>query len=147
MLFVYTWTIPNKQTEVSCIANDIDEARRKAIQIVKELEEVSNYSENLLKKRAELYKEMVSAPESEDEEKTSTFSQRSKKAIHHHIMDINHQIEHFTEKTLHANLDLGWTSFNTFITDDLNLPNVIIKTEPKVATFYPVTIKRTGLSI
>lgn len=143
MSLLYTWTISNKQVELTCVANDMDEARRKALDVVKELEGVAQFSDGLIKKRNELVKQIPSAPDNEDEEK-STFSPPSKKILHYRITNINQEIENFCDKNLHANLHLGWTPLNTFANTDSQLAQIIIKTEPKVTQFYPVTIKRMG---
>lgn len=145
MAFVYTWTHPKKQIEISCVAADIDKARVKLIEVIQEMDDISTGIKSLNEKRNSLIKELQSAPEKENA--LSTFSPLSKDIIRKHIVETMHQCEELRNRST-ANLSLGTESLTgiTYVpdhTDELSLVHLVIRSDPVITEFKPVTIKRS----
>ena len=145
MAFVYTWTHPKKQIEISCVSSDIDKARVKAIEVIQELDDISKGISSLNEKRKELIKELQTAPE--NEKALSACSPLSKDIIRKYIVETMHQCEQLRNGA-NANLSLGTTSLTdiTYVpdkTDELSLIHLVIRTDPVITEFKPVTIKRS----
>ena len=150
MPFVFTWSIPNKQIEISCIAEDHDEARRKAIDVIKELEDISYEVKFLSEQRKKLIIQLHSAAE-DSSASVSTFSPLTKDEIRRKIVSLNGKIEGIRSQ-IKANMYLGMTcltdlKYTPDKDDEMSLVHVIIKTEPTMSEFHPVTLKRVGISL
>ena len=148
MPFVFTWTIPNKQIEFSCVAEDIGEAQRKSINVIKKMEDISYETAYLTEKRTEMIKEIHSAPD--DEEEKSTFSPPSKNILRKIIFEITKEIESLRSR-IDANIYIGVTSLTDFKytpngnDSEMSLVQIIIQTEPTINEFHPITIKRINV--
>jgi hypothetical protein len=147
MPFVFTWTIPNKQIEFSCVAEDIGEARNKAIDVIKKMEDISYETAYLTEKRTKMIKEIHSAPD--DEEEKSACSPPSKNILRKRIFEITKQIEGL-RSLVDANIYIGITSLTDFKytssgNDEMSLVQLIIRTEPTINEFHPITIKRMNV--
>jgi archaellum component FlaC len=147
MPFVFTWNVPNKQMEISCVANDIGEAQRQAIDIIQKLEDTSHEIKFLSEQRKQLIVQLHSATE-ESAAQVSTFSPLTKEEIRRKIAYLNENIESIRSR-IDANIYLGLTSladlkYTPGGDEEMSLVHVIIKTEPTVNPFYPITIKRSG---
>jgi hypothetical protein len=143
MPFVYTWIIPNKQVELSCVAENIDEARQKALYIIHDIEGISNITKDLHEKRSKIFKELHSAP---DEEEKSACSPPSKHFLRNRICEITKEIESL-RCHVDANIYIGMTSLTDLKytpggDEEMSLVYIIIKTEPTITNFHPITIKR-----
>jgi len=148
MPFVFSWAIPNKQIEISCVADDYDDARRKAIDIIQELETISHEVKFLSDQRKQFIVQLHSAVEIPTAA-VSTFSPLTKDELRRKIAAMNIQIDSIRSR-VHANMYLGMTSLTDFKytpggDDEMSLVHIIIKTEPTINDFHPVTIKRMGL--
>lgn len=148
---IFSWTLPNKQLEISCVADDYDDARRKAIEIIQKLEHTSHEIKYLSDQREKLIIQLHSAAEDHGTA-VSTFSPPTKEEIRRKIVSLNLEIETIRSR-VDANIYVGMTSL-TYLKytpdgDDkeMSLVHVVLKTEPTVNPFHPITIKRTGMSI
>ena len=147
MPFVFTWTIPNKQIEFSCVAEDIGEAQRKSIDVIKKMEDISYETVSLTEKRTKMIKEIHSAP---DDEEKSTFSPPSKNILRKRIFEITKEIEDL-RSLVDANIYIGMTSLTDFKytssgnDSEMSLFQLIIKTEPTINEYHPITIKRLNV--
>ncbi len=147
MPFVFTWTVPNKQMEISCVANDIGEAQRQAIKIIQKLEDTLHEIKFLSEQRKELIVQLHSSVE-HSAARVTTFSPLTKDEIRRKIASLNENIDSIRSR-IDANIYLGMTSlpdlkYTPGGDGEMSLVHVIIKTEPTVNPFYPITIKRTG---
>jgi hypothetical protein len=148
MPFVFTWTVPNKQMEISCVANDIGEAQCQAIEIIQKLENTSHEIKFLSEQRKQLILQLHSALEI-SAARVTTFSPLTKDEIRRKIASLNENIDSIRSR-IDANIYLGMTSladlkYTPGVGDgEMSLVHVIIKTEPTVNPFYPITIKRSG---
>jgi hypothetical protein len=147
MPLVFTWTVPNKQMEISCVANDIGEAQRQAIEIIQKLENTSHEIKFLNEQRKQLIIQLHSAAEI-SAARVTTFSPLTKDEIRRKIASLNENIDSIRSR-IDANIYLGMTSLGDLKytpggDEEMSLVHVIIKTEPTVNPFYPITIKRTG---
>jgi hypothetical protein len=149
MSFVFTWAIPNTPYEISCVAENRDDATRKAIDVIQQLDGVSKLTDHLTEKRLDLIKQLHSANSDSDEEEKSACAPPSKKTIHKQIHRLNKEIEEYRSK-VQANLFVGTvplTSFSYTKSDgELSLVHLVIKTDPTVVPFYAVTIKRNDVA-
>jgi hypothetical protein len=78
----------------------------------------------------------------------TTFSPLTKEEIRRKIASLNENIDSIRSR-IDANIYLGMTSLSDLKytpggDGEMSLVHVIIKTEPTVNPFYPITIKRTG---
>ena len=148
---IFSWTLPNKQLEISCVADDYDDARRKAIEIIQKLEHTSHEVKYLSDQRKQLIVQLHSAAEDRGTA-VSTFSPPTKDEIRRKIASLTLEIDSIRSR-VDANIYLGMTSLTdlkyTPDGDDkeMSLIHVVLKTEPTVNPFHPITIKRTGMSI
>ena len=149
MPLVFSWTVPNKQMEISCVANDIGEAQRQAIEIIKKLEDTSHEIKFLSEQRKQLIVQLHSTVDDRTA-RVTTFSPPTKDEIRRKIASLNEDIDRIRSR-IDANIYLGMTSLADLkytpgggSNDEMSLVHLIIKTEPTVNPFYPITIKRTG---
>jgi hypothetical protein len=163
MPFVFTWTVPNKQMEISCVANNIGEAQCQAIDIIQKLENTSHEIKFLSEQRKQLILQLHSAVEI-SAVRVTTFSPLTKDEIRRKIASLNENIDSIRSR-IDANIYLGMTSLSDLkytpdgddeesdetslsafrhSRNEMSLVHVIIKTEPTVNPFYPITIKRSG---
>ena len=147
MPFVFSWTVPNKQMEISCVANDLGEAQRQAIEIIKKLEDTSHEIKFLSEQRKQLIVQLHSAIDDRTV-RVTTFSPLTKDEIRRKIASLNEDIDRIRSR-IDANIYLGMTSladlkYTPGGDAEMSLVHLIIKTEPTVNPFYPITIKRTG---
>jgi hypothetical protein len=148
---IFSWNVPNKQLEISCVADDYDDARRKAIEIIQKLEHTSHEVKFLSDQRKKLIVQLHSAAEDRGAA-VSTFSPPTKEEIRQKIVSLNLEIDSIRSR-VDANIYLGMTSLidlkYTPDGDDkeMSLVHVVLKTEPTVNPFYPITIKRIGMSM
>ena len=147
MPFVFSWTVPNKQMEISCVANDLGEAQRQAIEIIKKLEDTSHEIKFLSEQRKQLIVQLHSAIDDRTV-RVTTFSPLTKDEIRRKIASLNEDIDRIRSR-IDANIYLGMTSladlkYTPGGDEEMSLVHLIIKTEPTVNPFYPITIKRTG---
>lgn len=149
MAFVFTWAIPNTPYEISCVAENRDDAVRKAIDVIQQMENISKLTDHLIERRLNLIKQLHTASSDSDEEEKSACAPPSKKTIHKQIQQLNKDIEE-SRSQVQANLFVGTvplTSFSYTKSDgQLSLVHLVIKTEPTVVPFYPVTIKRNDVA-
>ena len=147
MPLVFSWTIPNKQMEISCVANDIGEAQCQAIEIIKKLEDTSHEIKFLSEQRKQLIVQLHSTIDNRIVRLT-TFYPPTKDEIRRKIASLNEDIDRIRSR-IDANIYLGMTSladlkYTPGGDEEMSLVHLIIKTEPTVNPFYPITIKRTG---
>ena len=147
MPLVFSWTVPNKQMEISCVANDIGEAQRQAIEIIKKLEDTSHEIKFLSEQRKQLIVQLHSTIDDRTA-RVTTFSPPTKDEIRRKIASLNEDIDRIRSR-IDANIYLGMTSladlkYTPGGDEEMSLVHLIIKTEPTVNPFYPITIKRTG---
>lgn len=150
MPFVFSWAVPNHHIEISCIADDHDDARRKAIEIIQKLEHTSHEVKFLSDQRKQLIVQLHSAVEV-PATAISTFSPLTKEEIRRKIVALNEQIDGIRSH-VDANIYLGMSSLTDLKytpggDDEMSLVHVVLKTEPTVNEFHPVTIKRIGISM
>jgi len=151
MSYVFSWSIPNKQIEISCIADDYDDARRKAIEIIQQLETISHEVMFLSNQRKKLIMQLHSTVEDRGAA-VSTFSPPTKEEIRKKIASLNLEIDSIRSR-VDANIFLGITSLTEFkYTPDgdnkeMSLVHLVLKTEPTVNPFHPVSFKRIGMSM
>ena len=147
MPFVFSWTVPNKQMEISCVASDLGEAQRQAIEIIKKLEDTSHEIKFLSEQRKQLIVQLHSTIDNRIVRLT-TFYPPTKDEIRRKIASLNEDIDRIRSR-IDANIYLGMTSladlkYTPGGDEEMSLVHLIIKTEPTVNPFYPITIKRTG---
>jgi hypothetical protein len=121
MAKVFTWNDITKDIKISCVANDVEEARNKIISKVRQIDDILANIEPLNEKRRELVKEFHSTPES-----------ITKELVRVKIVHLDEQILTLRNE-IKANISIGYTS-------DMSLGE-LINTEPVVKEFYPVTIR------
>jgi len=148
---LFSWNLPNKHLEISCVADDYDDARRKAINIIQQLETISHEVNFLSEQRKKLIIQLHSAVEDRGAA-VSTFSPPTKDEIRRKIVSLNLEIDSIRSR-VDANIYLGMTSLTEFkYTPDgddkeMSLVHLVLKTEPTVNEFHPVSFKRTGMCI
>ena len=148
---IFTWTLPNKHLDISCVAEDYDDARRKAIDMIQQLETISREVNFLSEQRKKLIVQLHSTVEDPDARLT-TFSPPTKDEIRRKIVSLNLEIDSIRSR-VDANIYLGMTSLTEFkYTPDgddkeMSLVHLVLKTEPTVNPFHPVSFKRTGMSM
>ena len=133
--------------EISCVANDIGEAQRQAIEIIKKLEDTSHEIKFLSEQRKQLIVQLHSTIDDRTA-RVTTFSPPTKDEIRRKIASLNEDIDRIRSR-IDANIYLGMTSladlkYTPGGDEEMSLVHLIIKTEPTVNPFYPITIKRTG---
>jgi len=151
MPFVFSWTLPNKHLEISCVADDYDDARRKAIDIIQKLETISHEVSFLSDQRKKLIVQLHSTIEDRGAA-VSTFSPPTKDEIRRKISSLNLEIDNIRSR-VDANIFLGITSLTEFKytpdgdSKEISLVHLVLKTEPTVNPFHPVSFKRIGMSL
>jgi hypothetical protein len=131
MANLFTWKIFTKGAEISCVAKDIDEARSKIMDTIRQMSDISSTIDSLSETRRELIKDFHSNLDD---------SVLSKELLRIKIVNLDEQILNL-RNGIKANLSIGLKPLSYF-TNDVSLIQVLSNTEPTVTEFYPVTIKR-----
>jgi hypothetical protein len=131
MANLFTWKIFTQGAEISCVAKDIDEARSKIMDTIRQMSDISSTIDSLSETRRELIKDFHSNLDD---------SVLSKELLRIKIVNLDEQILNL-RNGIKANLSIGLKPLSYF-TNDVSLIQVLSNTEPTVTEFYPVTIKR-----
>jgi hypothetical protein len=131
MANLFTWKIFAKGSEISCVAKDIDDARCKIMDTIRQMKDISNTIDSLTETRRELIKDFHSNLDD---------SVLSKELLRIKIVNLDEQILNL-RNGIKANLLIGLKPLSYF-TNDVSLVQLLSNTEPIVTEFYPVTIKR-----
>ena len=131
MAKVFTWKILNKGADISCVANDIEEARCKILETIHHIVTTSDTIESINEIRRELIKEFHSA---------SDDSVLSKELLRNKIVHLDEEIINLRNR-IKANISIGLKPLSYF-TCESSLIQMVSITEPTVTEFFPVTLKR-----
>jgi hypothetical protein len=131
MAKLFTWKILNKGADISCVANDIEEARCKILETIHHIVNTSDTIEAINEMRRELIKEFHS---------TSDDSVVSKELLRNKIVDLDEQIINL-RNGIKANISIGLKPLSYFTCESSFIQMVSI-TEPTVTEFFPVTLRR-----
>ena len=132
MAKVFTWKILNKSADISCVANDIEEARCKILETIHHIVNTSDTIEAINEMRREFIKEFHSTLDDSVVSKELLRNNLRNKIVHLDEQIIN------LRNGIKANISIGVKPLSYF-TDDLSM---VISTEPIVTEFFPVTLRR-----
>jgi chromosome segregation ATPase len=124
---LFTWKILNKGSDISCVANNIEDARYKIIDAIHQMSDVSNTIESINEERRELIKEFHSTPE-------------QKEIMRLKIVELDEKIIN-VRNGIKVNISIGLKPLSYF-TNELSLVQLVNNEEPIVKEFYSVTLKR-----